>query len=148
VREDVGDLWTYPAEFRLVPVNGTLDSRGHLVMGAGVALRAKERYPKLPALLGRFVSKYGNRPFYCGLESIISFPTKRHWKDPSDPALIEASCTLSARIADKWRIKSIAMPRVGCGLGGLDWALVRNLLKPLLDDRFIVLSPCTPAPAV
>lgn len=45
-------------------------------MGAGVALEAKKRHTHLPAKLGDYVAKYGNRVFCLKTEGLLSFPTK------------------------------------------------------------------------
>jgi O-acetyl-ADP-ribose deacetylase (regulator of RNase III) len=60
---------------------------------------------------------------------IVNFPTKRHWKGKSRIEDIDAG--LDALIADVRRlgIKSIAVPPLGCGLGGLDWADVRPCIE-------------------
>lgn len=141
MREDVGDLWTYPAHYRVVPTNGVLAANGELVMGAGVALDAKRRFPCLPAALGRLVKAKGNRPFVCVEEGLVSFPTKRHWKDPSDLGLILNSARWAQSLANRMRTRTVAMPRVGCGLGGLAWGDVKKVIAPILDDRFVVLAP-------
>ncbi len=145
---DHGDLWTYPADARCVTTNGMLKANGELVMGAGVARQAALRYPDLPKLLGRWVSKNGgnnNTPchlWYPG-EVIISFPTKRHWIDQSGKDLIRESALRLTEIvkahADK--IRTVVMPPPGCGLGGLNWKEVKTIIDPILDDRFTVLLP-------
>lgn len=63
---------------------------------------------------------------------IINFPTKRHWRGKS--RLDDVAAGLSALISDVKRlgIRSIAVPPLGCGLGGLDWAIVR----PMIEQAF------------
>lgn len=139
MREEIGDLWKYPAEYRCVTTNGLVVNK-RLVMGAGVALQAKERYPNLPAMLAIYVNKFGNRPFRCEKERILTFPTKQHWKNKSELKLIKKSAELVVLIADKFEIKSIAMTRPGCGNGGLRWEDVKPVIAPILDDRFVVLE--------
>jgi O-acetyl-ADP-ribose deacetylase (regulator of RNase III) len=140
VKEQMGDLWAYPAEYRVVPTNGTLDARGRLVMGAGVAREARRRFPGLPEVLGAWVARYGNRPFRLLNEGLLTFPTKFDWRDKASLELVRASAVLLAEMVDKWGIKSVAMPRVGCGLGGLSWGSVSPILSPVLADRFVVLN--------
>lgn len=140
MKEDIGNLWEYPAEYRCITTNGVLNSRSELIMGAGVALEAKRRFPGLPAKLGKYVYVFGNRPFICPTERIITFPTKQDWRNKSSLVLISLSAQHLLRIADKWNIRSIAIPRPGCGNGGLSWDDVKPILSPLLDDRFVVVS--------
>lgn len=66
---------------------------------------------------------------------IINFPTKRHWRGKS--RLEDIASGLKALVADVQRlgIRSIAVPPLGCGLGGLDWAVVR----PMIETAFSVL---------
>ena len=75
---------------------------------------------------------------------IINFPTKDHWRDPSKVEYIQSG--LSALIADVQRLKltSIAIPALGCGLGGLEWSEVRPLIEEAfeaLPDMQVTLFP-------
>lgn len=140
MHEQAGDLWTWPAQYRVVTTNGVVKENGELVMGAGVALEAKKRFPGLPAKLGKWVLEYGNRPFICKQEGIITFPTKHNWRDLSHPLLITESTERLVEIADKYLILHVVLPRPGCGNGGLTWDFVRPILAERLDHRFTVIS--------
>lgn len=77
---------------------------------------------------------------------IINFPTKRHWRGKSRVEDIEAG--LKALVAEirARRIRSIAIPPLGSGLGGLDWMtevrpLIDAALRPLDDVQVIVYEP-------
>lgn len=139
MKEEIGDIWHSDGVIT-IPTNGTLNAKGHLVMGAGVALEAKLRHIHLPAKLGDYVAKYGNRAFYLKAEGILSFPTKQDWKDLSNIQLIQQSARQAVEIANKFTLINIVLPRVGCGYGGLTWDFVKTFLEPILDDRFVVLS--------
>lgn len=139
--ETVGNLWTYLCDARCVPTNGIIKSDGSLVMGAGVAKAANRRFPGLARRLGELVgSRHGNIPFYFDDIGIISFPTKRHWRDKSSLELIARSANHLKWIADEHRLSKVALPRVGCGMGGLDWKDVKSVLAAYLDDRFVVVG--------
>ena len=140
--EREGDVWTTACDAVCVPTNGKIDSSGALVMGAGMALRAKQLYPDLPRRAGRLVDLYGNTPFSFefGDKKVVTFPTKRDWREKASLRLIENSALALVRMADREGWKAVALPRVGAGLGGLDWADVKAVLSPLLDDRFVVVS--------
>jgi O-acetyl-ADP-ribose deacetylase (regulator of RNase III) len=56
---------------------------------------------------------------------IINFPTKRHWHDKSVIEDIDAGLIDLVRVVHEHPIRSIAIPALGCGLGGLDWADVQ-----------------------
>ena len=138
IEEVVGDLWTHPAEYRVVPTNGDLKANGELVMGRGVALDAKKKFPLLAGELGKWVKTFGNYPHIFPAYKIISFPTKRTWKMDSDPVLIAKSAESLLKLVKEHRIKSVALPRVGCGIGtignmDLNWDLV---VKPILEKAF------------
>lgn len=124
------------------------------VMGRGIALQFKKAFPenfKAYALAckneevqpGRmFVFKTGQltNPRY-----IINFPTKRHWRGKSRMEDIEAGLKALVVMIDQYDIRSIAIPPLGSGLGGLDWSEVRThieaALQPLTDVRIIIYEP-------
>jgi len=145
MRQERGDLWTYPADARCITVNGTLNRQGELVMGKGVALEAKKRFPLLPKRLANWLEMCGNTPCYMEDLGIISFPTKHHYAVPSDLLLITRSAEDIVAIVDELpKLKTIVMTRPGCGNGKLEWPVVERALAPLLDDRFVVLTLPTP----
>lgn len=140
MKEAVGNIWDIDFEYRCVTTNSVVMNNGRLVMGGGIAREARDRFPGIDMKLGQWVLKYGNRPFLCRNEKIISFPTKFDWRADSTPELICYSVNLTVQLADKFGIKSIGLPRPGCGLGGLRWEDVRPLLADSLDDRFTVVT--------
>ncbi|BDA76423.1 hypothetical protein CAL7716_105890 (plasmid) [Calothrix sp. PCC 7716] len=111
------------------------------VMGKGIALQFKLRYPenfrsyekackKGEVQPGRmFIFPTGNlfNPKY-----IINFPTKRHWKGKSKIEDIQSGLVALVQKVQQLGITSIAIPPLGCGNGGLDWAVV----KPLIESAF------------
>jgi O-acetyl-ADP-ribose deacetylase (regulator of RNase III) len=77
-----------------------------------------------------FVYKTNNM---FGPKFIINFPTKRHWKDFSRYEDIAAGLSnLNEKILE-YGIKSVAIPPLGCGLGGLDWQKVRPMISEALS---------------
>ena len=64
---------------------------------------------------------------------IVNFPTKNHWRGQSRIEDIESGLQSLVEAIERVRIKSIAMPALGCGLGGLDYAEV----KPLIERAFV-----------
>lgn len=100
------------------------------IMGKGLALEVKTRWPKVYNVykkacnLGlvctgkmQVVSTgiYTNNPKW-----IINFPTKQHWRNPSKLEWIEEGLKDLSRIITAYSISSIAIPKLGCGLGGLN----------------------------
>lgn len=118
----------------------TVNSVG--IMGKGIALQFKQAWP------GNFQAyekacKAGmvgpGRMFvYETMEVmnprfIINFPTKRHWRGKSKIEDIKSGLLALTAAIKRYQIKSIAIPPLGCGNGGLDWSVVR----PLIEKEFI-----------
>jgi O-acetyl-ADP-ribose deacetylase (regulator of RNase III) len=111
------------------------------VMGKGVALQFKRRWPdnfkayeracKADEVnIGRmFVYDTGGLVFP---KYIINFPTKKHWRSPSKIEYIKEGLVDLIEQIRRLEIHSIALPPLGCGNGGLDWADV----KPLVAAAF------------
>ena len=130
-----GNLLEAPAEALVNRVNCV----GY--MGKGIALQFKQAFPAnfkhyeaachagdmMPGKM--MVHDNGGlvNPRY-----IINFPTKRHWRGKS--RIEDIASGLSALVADVQRlgIRSIAVPPLGCGLGGLEWRMVR----PMIEQAF------------
>lgn len=66
---------------------------------------------------------------------VINFPTKRHWKGKSSLEDIQAGLEALIREIQDRGIRSVAVPPLGCGLGGLDWSVVR----PMIEKAFVTL---------
>jgi O-acetyl-ADP-ribose deacetylase (regulator of RNase III) len=108
------------------------------VMGRGIALQFRKAYPEnyyayrkactagevLPGRMFTFPTGLAVNPKY-----IINFPTKRHWKDASRIEDVYAGLRTLTSELDRLGIKSIAVPPLGCGNGGLDWADVEPLIR-------------------
>jgi O-acetyl-ADP-ribose deacetylase (regulator of RNase III) len=121
------------------------------VMGRGIALQFKQAFPenfkryKKACDAGEvepgkmFVVETGQilSPRY-----IVNFPTKQHWKGNSKLADIRSGLRALVLDVAQLGIQSIAIPPLGCGNGGLDWAVVRPLIveafSELPDVRVVV----------
>jgi O-acetyl-ADP-ribose deacetylase (regulator of RNase III) len=74
-------------------------------------------------------------------EKIVSFPVKHQWFDEkADIFLIRRSAKQLVDLANMTNWQTIAMPRPGCGNGGLDWEDVKPVIESILDDRFVVIQ--------
>jgi len=113
------------------------------VMGKGVALQFREAFPgasraymqaakRGDVRVGRVMATSSGG--VDGPRWIIHFPTKRHWRHPSKLAWVREGLTDLVRAINELRISSIAIPPLGCGNGGLDWADVRLLLEEALGN--------------
>ena len=109
------------------------------VMGKGIALAFKKRYPEM---FGDYVQRCERgevtlgRPYVVAAEDhlIVNFPTKGHWRAVSRLADIVAGLEYLEAHYKEWGITSIAVPPLGCGNGQLEWdvvgpTLVRHLAR-------------------
>ena len=153
IRFKTGDILAEDAEALVNTVNCVG------VMGRGIALQFKKRFPDnfrayseacrrgdvQPGRMFVFDTRRLTNPKY-----IINFPTKRHWRGNSRLEDIEAGLgDLTRRIRD-CGIRSIALPPLGSGLGGLDWSAVRQRIEDALgaiEDVHIVVFEPSAAPA-
>jgi uracil-DNA glycosylase family 4 len=132
---EYGDYWSIEANIRVNPVNCVG------VMGAGLAGEFKRRYPVMFAAYKEACAENDLRPgklhIYIdpdGGPTIVNFPTKRHWQNKSRMEDIDAGL-IALREYLRFHVGSVVViPAIGCGLGGLVWAVVFELIKTKLDD--------------
>jgi O-acetyl-ADP-ribose deacetylase (regulator of RNase III) len=114
------------------------------VMGKGIALQFRNKWPEnfhayeaackakqvRPGRMFVFDSGALVKPNF-----IINFPTKDHWRGKSRIEFIHEGLVDLVALIRRLGIRSIAIPPLGCGNGGLDWAEV----KPLIESAFVEL---------
>lgn len=117
------------------------------VMGKGIALQFKKAFPNNfnsyqqackegKVIIGRlFVTK--DSSITTGEKYIINFPTKTHWRKPSEYDYIKSGLSDLKRVIKAYNIKSIAIPPLGTGNGGLNWEIVKELIKSYLENESI-----------
>lgn len=143
-----GDIFKEDAE----AIVNTVNCVG--VMGRGIALQFKKRFPenfKVYAAACKHKEVVPGKMFvydtgsWIDLRYIINFPSKRHWRGASRMEDIESGLQDLVKVIEERSIKSIALPPLGCGLGGLDWNQVRNRIEHALskftDVEIIVFEP-------
>lgn len=143
-----GDMWTVydQAVLFLVTTNGVVTRSGALVMGAGIAKQARDRFPGLDQALGSAVKAAGSpygllvsprwsiSPGGSGATAKLgAFQTKDNWTEGSSPVLIgfAANKLLAWCEAHPTARVHLNMPGVGCG--GLSREAVLPLLASLPD---------------
>lgn len=131
-----GNLFTSNAK---VLVN-TVNTVG--VMGKGIAADFKKIYPKMfeeyKALCENGKLNIGELFLYkTSNKWVLNFPTKKHWKSPSTVEYIEKGLQKLIEQATKLQLTDIAMPKLGCGNGGLDW---EKQVKPIVE-KYLKKSP-------
>lgn len=129
----VGDIFTSPAQVIVNAVN-TVG-----VMGKGIALEYKNRYPRMFEIYKEACEK---RKFQIGKlmlideqdHQILLFPTKESWRLPSKIEYIEKGLKTFAEKYTQNNITSIAFPKLGCGNGGLSWGIVKPMMEKYLKE--------------
>lgn len=132
-----GDLLAQPAD----AIVNTVNCVG--IMGKGIALQFKQKWPanfKAYAVACRAGEVEIGRMFVfdCGglvrPHFIINFPTKKHWREKTKIAYIEIGLADLIEHVQKLNIRSIAIPPLGCGNGGLMWSQVRSRIECALSN--------------
>ena len=144
-----GNLLQAPVEALV----NTVNTAG--VMGKGIALQFRQAYPQMfrayehackagEVRLGKMhVVDLGG--LLGGPRWVINFPTKGHWRSRSRLADIDTGLQDLAATMRRLNIRSIAVPPLGCGLGGLEWSEVRPRIETALgqlpDVRVLLFAP-------
>ncbi len=144
---DIFSIANGPNTAICITTNGMIKKDGRAVMGKGIA-KVADNYFNISGLLGIYLSKYGNRAFDMGLYSfngcnpyhVLTFPTKHDWRNDSDINLIKTSAEQIDRICKARGIDKCFLPPVGCANGHLNYDDVRQILMPILDDRYIIIT--------
>lgn len=143
-----GDFFEFDADIRINTVNCVG------VMGAGVALAFKNKYPemfkeyakdcKLGLIEPGVPSVWKNDDMFTKGVEIINFPTKNHWRKPSEYEYVENGLKWLSEYLNKKSYSTITLPALGCGHGGLDWVRVKGLIENYLTDsqhKILVFEP-------
>lgn len=132
----VGDIFKSGCQTLVNPVNCVG------FMGKGLALEFKNRYPIM-------FDDYRKRCEYGGLEAgkpyvykgsspwILNFPTKNDWRNNSEIQYVADGLLYLLEHYKEWGITSLAIPALGCGLGGLDVESVWDQFKVYLPEMDI-----------
>ena len=100
------------------------------VMEAGLALQAKQQVPEINNIY-RYCLDHGHleigKPIFVLDNEYVLFPTKEHWKDPSELDWINQGLAYLVGMGMNG-VETIALPKLGCGLGGLQWVDVLTLI--------------------
>lgn len=126
------------------------------VMGKGIALQFKNQFPENFKVyskacknsefnIGDLLITEENSLLHNDKRIIINFPTKTDWRKPSEYSYIEKGLVALVEYLKKSEIKSIAIPPLGAGHGGLKWEVVRKMMefyfRDFYDKEIIVYQP-------
>ena len=112
------------------------------IMGRGIALQFRKAFPENFKVYKSACDKKKLHPgtmLICDLNRfqnpryVVNFPTKRHWKGKSKIEDIESGLEALVKEIAKNNIQSIAIPPLGCGLGGLSWGQVKPIIQKAFD---------------
>lgn len=124
------------------------------VMGKGIALMFRKAFPENTEAYAETCRRREVRVGHMsvtrrvaptGPEWTINFPTKKHWRSGSRIEWVRDGLNDLVRVIRGHDIRSIAVPALGCGNGGLDWASIRPLMEATLgeldDVRVLIFEP-------
>lgn len=129
----VGDIFESTAQ----TLTNTINTVG--IMGKGIALGFRQRFPDMyddyVLRCQRGEVELGKPYLFQGLLDpwILNFPTKQHWRSPSQLDAIRSGLEYLAVHYKHWEIESLAVPSLGCGEGGLEWKIVGPTLLSGLE---------------
>lgn len=129
-----GDILSSKLQTITCPVN----CKG--VMGKGLALEFKKTFPDLlPAYAKACQTEHLRigRPWIWkvnDVRQVLCFPTKHQWNKPSTYEYISGGLLGLLQLHLQGEIQSLALPALGCGLGGLEWAKVKPMIEEDLGD--------------
>ena len=124
------------------------------VMGKGIALQFKNAFPhnyKVYAEMckrkdlapGKLLAVWDSHKL-MGKRLVINFPTKSHWKEPSEYSYVTDGLVALRELILEQKISGVAIPALGCGNGGLDWNIVKSLIEEHLsglESEIVVFEP-------
>lgn len=122
------------------------------VMGKGLAKQFADRYPNMlveykhECATGNVRIGYPHVYHSPGV-AIINLPTKEHWRDPSKYEWIRDGLIWLRGYLYNSRTSSVALPALGCGNGGLDWAVVSEMIREHLGGIKTPVYVYAPNPA-
>ena len=145
IKYEVGDMFLSNADCLV----NTVNCEGY--MGKGVAYQFKLKFPENNKA---YVKACKSGKLYVGTlhfyeedgVMIINFPTKNKWREKSRMSYITIGLDKLIELLPQLSVKTIAIPPLGCGNGGLDWqevrAVIEKKLSPVQDKyQFLVYEP-------
>jgi len=145
-----GDFFEFDADVRINTVNCVG------VMGAGVALAFKKKYPdmykdyvkqcKAGDIKPGKPSVWKSGDMFSKCIEIVNFPTKDHWRKPSEYEYVDRGLQWLSGYLKERDVLTITLPALGCGHGGLDWKRVKDMIQEYLGDsphRILVFEPAS-----
>ena len=136
-----GNVFEYPnLDYVCITTNSILNTKGELVMGAGIALEAKKRFPQLPKIYGNKIDKLGlfGKDYYLLQHiNLIAFQTKRHYEDKSPIELVKRSTQRLKFLATLFDDSIFGLPFPAVQNGGLSKDVVLPIINCLPNNVIV-----------
>lgn len=137
---------------RMQTLTNTVNTVG--VMGAGIAKQFKARFPTMfqdykercKNKLVEMGKPYLWKPSATDGVWVLNFPTKQHWRAASKMEWIEQGLEYLVEHYKDWNIQSLAIPALGCSLGGLSWHEVKPVMERYLSKLAVPVEIYEPLP--
>ena len=145
IQADIWRYWAVPNNrIVVISTNGWVNKDGNAATDRGLFRQAAKLFKGLTIAVANLIRENGNQVFYLKNQRLIMFPTKDYWKDKASLELIDKSCEQLKKLMDTDQTINVAMPKVGCGWGKLDWRDVKPLIEYYFGsysaDRFIIVD--------
>ena len=132
VEEIFGDMFKTDCQTITIPVNIVG------VMGAGLANYTKKRWPSVEVIYKRHCSRklFKSKLLVVPIEDdkqLLFLPTKNHWSENSNEWLVNRSLEMLAHDYKELGIKTLAIPKIACGRGNMDFDEIKALIYKHLD---------------
>lgn len=139
-KEEVRDLFTVPQGYMLAHCISA-----DFNLGGGIAKQFCEHYnmrEKLKSEYGTFFDDTDDAGYCFKIDNVYNLVTKRHVYDkPTYESLKEALEDMSIFMKEELQNK-VAMPRIGCGLDGLNWNIVKAIIKDVFENTDVEILVC------
>lgn len=136
-KEEVRDLFTVPQGYMLAHCISA-----DFNLGGGIARQFCEHYNMKERLMNGYGTDFSEVGISLQIDNVHNLVTKRCVKDkPTYADLKKALEDMKVEMELDGQ-KKVAMPRIGCGLDGLDWGIVKAIIKDVFEDTDIEILIC------
>ena len=136
-KEEVRDLFTVPQGYMLAHCIS-----GDFNLGGGIAKQFCEHYNMREKLISEYIEATDEVGEALSIENVYNLVTKGKVHEcPTYDNLRKALIDMRDMMVERQQLK-LAMPKIGCGLDGLDWNIVRAIIKEVFEDTDIEILIC------
>ena len=136
-KEEVRDLFTVPQGYILAHCIS-----GDFNLGGGIAKQFCEYYNMKEKLISNYIEATNEVGEALPIENVYNLVTKgKVYEHPTYDNLRKALIDMKDMMVERQQLK-LAMPKIGCGLDGLDWNIVRAIIKEVFEDIDIEILIC------